>query len=472
MGELGKVVEELRKLLRPTSEELARAYRFYELIKEVVESTLRLDVPFKVELVGSLAKGTALRDDIDLDIFVLIDKKDLTRDWLLSNFVEPLKSALSRVGIIKLRYAAHPYIHITNESISADVVPAYWARSPSDIVTSVDRTPFHKEFVLRNLKEEQKDDVRVLKKFFKVTGIYGAEIKVGGFSGYLCELLVIKYGNFEEVLRNMARWRYGEVIKIGGEVDVNEARNLRRFFDYPPLIVLDPIDPNRNVAAAVTIKSFSTAILASNMFLRCPSKDLFLRETTFTDLRDLSRVLEETGREVGGFVITHDEVSPDILWGKLRRLAKVIENKLQEGGFSVLETAIWSNETNTSVMIFDIHPKKLGYFKFHVGPKVTDHNNMMKFLIKYLKASEGVYGPWLDSTGRLYVLRKRPVTRLREALTLLEGEIKWPDYFKEVKVFEGITEISELLRSDPEFNRVVTDVVLKSPHWLRLLKPR
>ena len=27
-------------------------------------------------------------------------------------------------------------------------------------------------------------------------GVYGAEIKVGGFSGYLCELLVMKYGGF------------------------------------------------------------------------------------------------------------------------------------------------------------------------------------------------------------------------------------------------------------------------------------
>jgi tRNA adenylyltransferase (EC 2.7.7.25) len=54
--------------------------------------------------------------------------------------------------------------------------------------------------VISNLHREQKDEVRLLKKFMKGIGVYGAEIKVKGFSGYVAELLVYFYDSFRNVL--------------------------------------------------------------------------------------------------------------------------------------------------------------------------------------------------------------------------------------------------------------------------------
>ena len=42
-----------------------------------------------------------------------------------------------------------------------------------------------------------------------------------------------------------------------------------------PIMIKDPVDSNRNVAAGVTVKGLGTAILASKGLIENPSKDFF-----------------------------------------------------------------------------------------------------------------------------------------------------------------------------------------------------
>ena len=55
-------------------------------------------------------------------------------------------------------------------------------------------------------------------------GVSGAALTVGGFSGYLCELLVILFGSFEGVLEDAASWGDGAVFVFEGTPDVNVLR--------------------------------------------------------------------------------------------------------------------------------------------------------------------------------------------------------------------------------------------------------
>ena len=57
---------------------------------------------------------------------------------------------------------------------------------------AADKSPFHTEYVTNKLDEEKRDQVRLLKKFLKSLGIYGAEIAKNGFSGYVTEVLILK----------------------------------------------------------------------------------------------------------------------------------------------------------------------------------------------------------------------------------------------------------------------------------------
>ena len=49
-----------------------------------------------------------------------------------------------------------------------------------------------------------KQEVRLLKRFLKSVGIYGAQIAKGGLSGYVTEILILKYGTFVSTLQSIA----------------------------------------------------------------------------------------------------------------------------------------------------------------------------------------------------------------------------------------------------------------------------
>ncbi len=71
-------------------------------------------------------------------------------------------------------------------------------------------------------------------------GVYGSELKTQGFSGYLTELLIIHYGSFENTVKEACFWKPGE------KIDLMQHSKIK--YDEP-LVMVDPTDPKRNVAA-------------------------------------------------------------------------------------------------------------------------------------------------------------------------------------------------------------------------------
>ncbi|WP_054857568.1 hypothetical protein [Vulcanisaeta sp. JCM 16159] len=140
-------------------------------------------------------------------------------------------------------------------------------------LTAADRTPLHTEFIKSKLGQRN-TDVRLLKAFFKSVGIYGAEIKVQGFSGYVSELLVIHYGSFINVIKAISNWPIKHVF-IDMTGTYNERDAVRKF--KSPVIIIDPVDPNRNAAASISRDVLSMAIAASREFLRNPRKEFFMK---------------------------------------------------------------------------------------------------------------------------------------------------------------------------------------------------
>src|SRR5438552_17227255 len=108
-------------------------------------------------------------------------------------------------------------------------------------MSAVDRTPLHVDYVLGHVKQGQQNDVRLLKAWAEGIGVYGAEATVLGFSGYLCELLILKYASFRGVLDSSLSWRPGTVIVLEGP----PART-----SPEPLIVVDAAARIRNAAIA------------------------------------------------------------------------------------------------------------------------------------------------------------------------------------------------------------------------------
>src|SRR5207244_8822453 len=97
------------------------------------------------------------------------------------------------------KYAQHPYTEARVEGVVVNIVPCYDVQA-GQWKSAADRSPFHVELVKTRLSEAQKLDVRLLKKFMKGVGVYGAEIEKEGLSGYACEVVVLESGSCVDVL--------------------------------------------------------------------------------------------------------------------------------------------------------------------------------------------------------------------------------------------------------------------------------
>ncbi len=445
-----RIVEEAIGELRPSEEERLEALRIFEEVKGVVESSLRIPYDFTVELHGSVAKGTELRGAVDLDVFLLVRYEGISREWLEREVVRPLFGVLK--GLYrgtKLKYATHPYIHIDLGRYEVDVVPAYWARDVSEARTAVDRTPFHTRYVLSRLAEKGRDEVRLLKAFFKSIGVYGAEIKVEGFSGYLTELLVIKYGSFLDALRSIARWRFGEVVVVeGGSVEAvsEHPRGLSRV----PLTVPDPVDPRRNAASAVCAESLARAVLASTVFLQRPSREMLLSGTGTPrpgDVESSRRLVVESGREAVGMLFRlSGEVVPDVLWGRLRSIAKSLMSSLERAGFTVVSYSMWSDELSEAVILATVLPRELPPFEVHAGPPLGRTDDIESFVSKYYSGRESL-GPYVSPAGRIFTLRRRRHARPHQVLEAYAESLERGEGVSVSGVLKNLDEVCEYVRS-------------------------
>ncbi len=445
----------------------------YERVGRVISKALKLigealsEVGFsghEVRIEGSYAKDTWLRGELDIDVFVLFEKDDCLSN--VSVFVERIVPAFLRRGIrVELRYAQHPYVRLLVDGFWIELVPGCLVDDPDNIVTAVDRTPFHTEYVKSRLTSEQRDEVRLLKSFTKGIGVYGAEVGVRGFSGYLLELLVVKYGCFRDVLRAASSWKPPVIIEL-------ENVDSSALFDkYPDsvMFVPDPVDPDRNVAASVSSRSLASFCLASSMYMRNPSRRFFHVYKPSLP----SRLAWVMGARLENTVATlfklKEPESPSNLWGLANRMARLISSLLASHGFKVVDIRPFVGaENNVVLVIAELESGKRNYM-LREGPSVWDRERSLVFIEKYLTMNDknDVVGPWIDDEGRLRVLI-RPKHSTAASLLREKLEVMLPASMrkrvKSISILEGLEAVEAAEMVDPGW---AVTFALKRPYWLR-----
>ena len=186
-----------------------------------------------------------------------------------------------------------------------------------DWKSAADRSTFHTEFMSEKLTGSMKNDIRILKYFLKINGMYGAEIAKQGFSGYVCEVLVYYLGSFENVLKKMAKLQNKEMI---GE-------SPRKF--ESPIVIIDPIDRNRNLGAAISIENVTSFILIARNFLKKNSITYFKEKSKMKISADLAKNMLIVN-------FKYKKRSDDIIYGQIKRAASSIESQMNNEGFNVL----------------------------------------------------------------------------------------------------------------------------------------
>jgi tRNA nucleotidyltransferase (CCA-adding enzyme) len=325
------------------------------------------------KLVGSSARGTWLSGERDLDIFIMFPP-DVGKEELKEKGLYVARKVAEEAEKWEERYAEHPYINAVFSGFEVDLVPAFSVMSASEIKSAVDRTPFHNAYIESRIKGLE-DEVLLLKQFMKGIDVYGSELRTQGFSGYLVELLVIYYGSFQHVLEAACSWKYGTTINLEDGAGAVHRHHL---------IVVDPTDPARNVAAALSLDNMCIFIDKAEEFLREPSETFFKEQTPAplndSDFRDM---LVSRGTSLIAIEFKAPQVVEDVLFPQLHKMERSVTEMLERYDFRIYNTGVWADEK--AVVLFELEGSSLPRLKKHTGPKVWSGAHARDFKSKYKK---------------------------------------------------------------------------------------
>jgi tRNA nucleotidyltransferase (CCA-adding enzyme) len=464
---LQEVCDRVLERVQPSVGERRELLKFSEHLVTILKEELqRSGVKADVKIQGSTAKDTWVSGEKDIDVFISLPKTE-TKD-VFPKVLGVVKAFLGTKWVEA--YAEHPYLKAEVNGHQVDFVPCFKIEWAGKAISSVDRTPLHTSYVTKHLESQAANEVRLLKQFMRGIGVYGAEIRVGGFSGYLCELLILNYSSFIKTLKRTSQWTIGEVIDVEN-LYAGRIREVKLLFDAP-LIVVDPVDHRRNVAAAVSTERLGELITASRTFLERPRFSLFYPPTKQPSSSRLRERLTHLDFDVIVLFFTGGRLVPDVLWGQLYKSMRSLRSLLVHHGFQVLKTAAWSDEEQVNALIFGLESRVISSTKRHLGPSF-DSREANNFLEKHMTADTTVIGPWIEGNRWVVGVKRRyndAVTLLREKLKNGGKEAGVANKFIDVipaslnlKVNE---EIIDFAASNEEFARVLTDFLSGKPRWL------
>ena len=393
MTTLDEVLATVRERVTPTADERQRLSTVAARLTDRAEAAIDdRAVDADVLQVGSTARGTWLAGDRDIDLFVRFPP-DLPREDL-----ERLGLDIGHTVLPEghQEYAEHPYVKGTVEGFDVDCVPCYRVDSATEIRSAVDRTPFHTRYLEERIDDDLAGDVRVFKRFLKGIGAYGSDLKTRGFSGYLSELLVVEYGGIVPLLEAAVDWSPPVVFDP-------EDHGTTTFDD--PLVVIDPTDPDRNVAAVCAAENVARLQHYARRLLADPDLALFFP----SDREPLpaAAVHEQlASRETTPIAIVFEtpDIVDDQLYPQLDKSLAGIESGLSTQGFEVFRSAIMVDPTDeTAVLLFELSTADLPAVERHEGPPVSVREHATGFFEAYVD-DESCIGPFLD--GDRYVVER------------------------------------------------------------------
>ncbi|QLG63568.1 CCA tRNA nucleotidyltransferase [Halorarum salinum] len=358
--------------------------------------------------VGSTARGTWLAGDRDIDVFVRFPTSIPTSD---------LETYGLRVGHATLpdgreEYAEHPYVKGEYEGFDVDLVPCYDVESAADIRSSVDRTPFHNAYLAARLDDALSGEVRAFKRFLKGIGVYGSDLRTEGFSGYLAELLVLEHGSFRATVGAAADWT--------PPVEFDPEGHGRASFD-DPLVVVDPTDPERNVAAVLSRDNLARFQHHARDLLADPRESVFFPpERPPMSAEEVHEHVRRRGTAPVAVAFDAPDVVDDQLYPQLRRSLDGLERELSGRGFEVVRSTTAATEPDDgrrALLLFELAHRTLPAVERHEGPPVHVRDHAEGFYRKYADAD--AYGPFV-ADGRYVVEREREE---RDAAALLDSDL-------------------------------------------------
>jgi len=324
---------------------------------------------------GSYAKGTILNNDFDIDLFVRFDysykEKDISK--LLAKALEPLKPMVV--------HGSRDYFQLKKKSLLFEIIPVLMIDNYKQAVNVTDMSPLHVGYARKHFEAKPglADQVRLAKQFCKAANIYGAESYIRGFSGHVLDMLIIYYGSFEQLLMQASVWGNRVIIDIEHHLK-DPIKQLNKSKTQSPLIIVDPVQPDRNAAAAVGKEAFDAFKQKARMFLKKPNDDFF-----FIKKIDMKAIKSKAKNE--WLVVLKAKPlkgNEDVVGTKVMKCFEHIEAHLRKNDFHILDSG-WEFEPDKSLLYYVIKKEKLSDKIIMYGPPLKQKTDAARFKLKHKK---------------------------------------------------------------------------------------
>ena len=380
-----ELISKIQKSVVPTKTIEKSKSKIADLAFKLVENEIaKYPEVLGLEFGGSYAKGTWLSKDADVDIFVKFKKN--TSEEKFEQISKKIGFDALKSYFPYVRYSEHPYVEAKIKDTKINVVPFYDVKL-GEWKSSADRSPFHTKFMGKSLTTKMRDEVRILKTFLKSNGIYGAEIAKQGFSGYVSEVLILNFGSFENTIKSISSIKENQII----------GKTTKKF--ETPIVIIDPIDSNRNLAAAISNENIGKFILICRALKEKPSLEFFKIKKSKISKKFWSNLLivkfEFKAR------------SSDIIWGQIKRATSALSTQLELGGFTVLRSKCHTDEQKEAYLIFFLESTKISEIYQKSGPDFFREDSVYSFISKNLNNAELV---WVGNNRKMISLEKRKHT--------------------------------------------------------------
>jgi len=287
----------------------------------------------------------------------------------------------------------------------------------------------------------------------------------------LIDTLVLYYRSFMETVRHASSWNKGTLLEIGKSEGIVSTNDRDANVD---LVVIDPVDPNRNLAAAVRPDKLWSFVAAGREFLRKPGLWYFYPPEFKPKTRQLfAKRIDGTDHDVFAIAFKHQVLVPDVLWGQLMKLERILLDIMAREDFNPYRSALWSDEKEQSAILIEADRTTLPPVRLQKGPPVSKGEDSLSFVEKHLRARDTARGPWIEG-DRWMVEKERGISSIRELVkAAARGEtygLTLPkqlggSFRKSVKVLQDREILSMLGRKG--FDRSLWEFLEAKPSWLK-----
>jgi len=349
-----------------------------ELVKKLNSAFKKSRINARAIIGGSFAKSTTIKKDrYDVDIFAVFDRK-----YESDRISEILEKILKKTGIVADKLpGSRDYFSVNFKMFKAEIVPVIRITGPRDAKNITDLSLLHVKYITNAIRKNKKlgDEIRLVKALCYANNCYGAESHIKGFSGYCLELLTTYYNGFDKLIKEAGKWKDKVIIDPvkyykGKNVlaELNEAKLLS------PLILIDPVQSDRNAAAALSAEKFEVFRNICRNFSKKPSENFFERK--IIDENSIVKQSKKEKSELYKVIARSEKAKEDTSGSKLLKLFNLLKLKLEKEGYQF--KSAWDFKNKGARMWFSI---KKNSKTVRQGPFLNMKNHVKAFRKKYRK---------------------------------------------------------------------------------------